>query len=173
MREFAAYGLVVDLSDLAGVLQIEAIDDAGRSCADEIAPAHADIGSMHGRLARALGEHGLEFDADAAGLLPDVRHGLGIGDRQRTAGCNFRLGLLRSMHERHAHAETVQQAQVEDDVRQIAGSKRLAMQQYDERPAAVGVDIRRCRAEQFDRVVAVLHCFMPANSVDLPVRAIP
>ncbi len=156
---------VRDLAHDAGQFQIDAIDDAHRTCGDEVAGDDADRSMRHRRVRQALAERGFDIEAQfAGGFLRAFQRG-GVGDahavvesRLDLPQCQlFRHLRARAVHDHDLDAQRVQQRQILRQDRQCAGSDQFARKGDDERPAAESVNVRRDGTQPLDELNGVFH----------------
>ena len=153
----------IHLAHLAGVLQVDAVENADRLAGDEIAADDADAAVGHRRIGQALREHGLDFERDAAHRIKHAIERRRIGDavtavieRLEVLFAQLFLDLRAgAMHQHQANAQADQQIDVvSQGLGKLAGH-RLATEGNDEGAAAKGIDVGRDRPEPGDEMLVV------------------
>ena len=160
----------LNLSHLAGKMEIDTVDDTvGLGCY-VVSMAHTDVSAIHRGIAEPHGKTGLQIDGEFSNGALDNLHMVCFGDSQGILIDRDLTGLLkrrgdlgpRTMNENQFDAQAVQQSQVMDDSAQIMVSERIAAEVYDKGFAAMSVDIGSRGAEPGYQCFFIRHAVYPA-----------
>jgi hypothetical protein len=151
VAELANDGVGVDPSDRAGMAEIDAITHAEGTGGDEVPGDHAHPGPSHGRVGHAHREQRLEFDTHRPGSVLDAAQCQRVGDTQSGVVVRFDVACRETLldlwtdavHQHDADAERAEQGNVVHECGEPVVLDRLARKRDDERPATVGMDVRR------------------------------
>ena len=144
-------GRGIDLAHQAGVLVVDAIDNADRAGREEVAGDDAHRGAGHGGVGQALAEGSLDLVAQLAGGFERAIQRDAIGD----AGALVEMGFValgaqllvdlgaEAMHQHDLHAHALDQCQVLRDVAEFAGSNGFTGHANHDRLAPVHVNVWR------------------------------